>query len=56
MRSQNLRGDYHLKVSLLSLIPLLGVNCSTSDGEEGCAVSDAHVHSIFRGKGMGARD
>ena len=45
--SQNLRGDYHLTISPLSLIPLLEVNCLTYDGGEDCAVRDAHVHGVF---------
>ena len=56
--STNLRGDYHLTISLLSLIPLLGVNCLTYDGGE--AVSDApRAQRLFSGgndRGMGGGD
>lgn len=43
--SANLRGDYHLTISLLSLIPLLGVNCLTYDREGRLSVMP--VCSVF---------
>lgn len=45
--SLNLRGDYHLTMYLLSLIPLLGMNCLTYGEGEDLAVSDAHVNRVI---------
>lgn len=54
--SPNLRGDYHLTISLLSLIPLLGVNCLTYDGGEDSAVSDGMGWIRGNDRGMGGGD